>query len=118
MHSTVSLASAMAMPAAATTMLLWTHFPWNTTEAVEESVMTVSIIQQGDTVSRARITFTDLLVLILLPRMLASSVTVTGPGLEMAASTVTRLEANVIVRDVCLADSAFSARMDSMTCRR
>ena len=46
MHSTVSLASAMAMPAAATTMLLWTHFPWNTTEAVEESVMTVSIIQQ------------------------------------------------------------------------
>lgn len=49
--------------------------------------------------------------------MFANPVTVMKLALETVAFFVIRSEASVIVRDMCLADSAISARMDSTVSR-
>ncbi|KAK2507426.1 hypothetical protein MC885_006421, partial [Smutsia gigantea] len=90
MLSIVNLANATAIPEAATTISLWTHFHLSTTEGVEEFVTTVTITLQEETVSCVRITFSDKLVQILQPKMFANPVIVIKLALGTMAFSVIR----------------------------
>lgn len=79
-------------------------------------MITVSTTQLEGTVSCARISITDKQVQIFQPLMFANPVTVMQQAPKIRASCVIILEASVIVRDMCLADNAISARKDSTIC--
>lgn len=79
-------------------------------------MITVSTTQLEGTVSCARISITDKQVQIFQPLMFANPATVMQQAPKIRASCVIILEASVIVRDMCLADNAISARKDSTIC--